>query len=137
MTRQVRKASEWIYRGIWGALVNLFRVPDQPPTLPAESGQFMLSFQPADGFLRYLKFWFWIVLPLADIVFTAAYLAAAFALWIAGYWWIALLLLPVALFIIIVPDIVVYIGIHLKYDTTWYVMTDRSLRIRHGIWVIH
>jgi uncharacterized membrane protein YdbT with pleckstrin-like domain len=30
-----------------------------------------------------------------------------------------------------------YIAIHLRYDTTWYVHGDRSLRIRRGIWVIH
>ena len=30
----------------------------------------------------------------------------------------------------------VYVALHLRYDTTWYVVTDRSLRIRRGIWVI-
>ena len=34
------------------------------------------------------------------------------------------------------PDIFAYIAIHLRYDTMWYVMTDRSLRCRRGIWVI-
>ena len=34
------------------------------------------------------------------------------------------------------PDIVAYVALHLRYDTTWYVMSDRSLRIRRGIWVI-
>ena len=38
---------------------------------------------------------------------------------------------------IIAPDIVVYIGIHLRYDTTWYVLSDRTLRIRRGIWIIN
>ena len=27
-------------------------------------------------------------------------------------------------------------ALHLRFDTTWYVMTERSLRIRRGIWVI-
>ena len=35
------------------------------------------------------------------------------------------------------PDIFAYVGIHLRYDTTWYVLTDRSLRIRRGIMTIH
>jgi membrane protein YdbS with pleckstrin-like domain len=35
------------------------------------------------------------------------------------------------------PDILAYVGIHLRYDTTWYVLTDRSLRIRRGIMTIH
>jgi uncharacterized membrane protein YdbT with pleckstrin-like domain len=51
-------------------------------------------------------------------------------------WWVGLLLLIPALILAIVPDIFVYIGLHLRYDTTWYVMTDRSLRIRRGIWSI-
>jgi Bacterial PH domain len=42
-----------------------------------------------------------------------------------------------ALALAILPDIVVYIAIHLQFDTTWYVMTGRSLRIRRGIWTIH
>ena len=36
----------------------------------------------------------------------------------------------------VLPDILAYIAIHLRYDTMWYVMTDRSLRCRRGIWVI-
>jgi uncharacterized membrane protein YdbT with pleckstrin-like domain len=37
----------------------------------------------------------------------------------------------------VLPDIFAYVGIHLRYDTTWYVLTDRSLRIRRGILTIH
>jgi uncharacterized membrane protein YdbT with pleckstrin-like domain len=48
-----------------------------------------------------------------------------------------LLITPLALFLIIAPDIVAYVAIHLRYDTTWYVISDRSMRIRRGIWAIH
>lgn len=40
------------------------------------------------------------------------------------------------LVVAILPDIIVYVGIHLRYDTTWYVLSDRSVRIRRGIWTI-
>jgi membrane protein YdbS with pleckstrin-like domain len=50
---------------------------------------------------------------------------------------IGLLVAPIALAVMILPDIVAYVAIHLRYDTTWYVLTHRSLRIRRGIWVIH
>jgi uncharacterized membrane protein YdbT with pleckstrin-like domain len=30
-----------------------------------------------------------------------------------------------------------YVSIHLGFDTTWYVLTDRALRIRRGVWTIH
>ncbi len=50
---------------------------------------------------------------------------------------VGILITPIALAIIVLPDVVAYIAIHLRYDTTWYVLTDRSMRIRRGIWNIH
>jgi uncharacterized membrane protein YdbT with pleckstrin-like domain len=32
---------------------------------------------------------------------------------------------------------VVYIAIHLRYDSTWYLVSNRSMRIRRGIWLLH
>jgi membrane protein YdbS with pleckstrin-like domain len=125
-------AAAWIYRGIWGALVRWFRVPDEPPSLPVEPGQQRHSFRPAPGFLRYLKFWFWLLLWPMDIAILIAWIAITVAAW-----WLGLILLIPALVLAIVPDIIVYVALHLRYDTTWYVMTDRSLRIRRGIWTIH
>lgn len=136
MVQAIDSSTQWIYTGIWKVLVDFFRVPDEPPTLPAREDDFIHSFRPHEGFLHYLKFIFWIVLALTDIALTAAYIAAAIALIMNDLWWVALLLLPPTLVIIVVPDIIAYIAIHLRYDTTWYVMTERSLRIRRGVWVI-
>jgi membrane protein YdbS with pleckstrin-like domain len=84
------------------------------------------------GFLRYLKMWFWIINLLIDF--------ALLVLWIVivvQKAWVGVLLAPVFLVVMIAPDVVVYLAIHLRYDTTWYVMTDKSLRIRRGVWIIH
>jgi len=137
MSAVVHRASEWVYRGLWKVLGDLFLVPRDPPTLPVRPGEAIDSFQPGAGFLRYLKFWFWFLAVLIDLGLAGAYIAIAAALWFNGLWWVAALLLPPTLFLIVVPDIFVYIAIHLRYDTTWYVMTDRSLRVRRGIWAIH
>jgi membrane protein YdbS with pleckstrin-like domain len=137
MSGKLEQSAASLYHVVWDALVRWFKVPGQPPALPVRQGEFIMSFRPAAGFLRYLKFWFWIILALTDIAFTAAYIGISIALIVAGLWWVAVLLLPVALFLIIAPDIIAYVAIHLRYDTTWYVMTDRSLRIRRGIWSIH
>lgn len=132
MVERVEAVSRWFYRGLWGILTRWFRVPDQPPSLPIRPGESARSFQPAQGFLRLLKFKFWIALVLFD--------GLVFLLWLIVLlvWplWGILLALP-ALLIAVVPDIIAYLAIHLRYDTTWYVMTDRSLRIRRGIWIIH
>lgn len=131
MTQHVDAAAAWIYRGVWASVVALFRIPAEPPTLPAISGS-VRSIRPALGFLQYLKFFFWMLFLPGDVL--------PFIGWSAIYTaneTLALALVPILLLIMIVPDAIAYVAIHLRYDTTWYVLTDRSLRIRRGIWVMH
>jgi len=129
---RAERASRWIYQGLWSVLVRWFHIPDRPPTLPLPPGETLDAFRPAEGFLRYLKFKFWLVLTIIDGLIFIGWIAAAVASPLAG----AILALP-ALVVAALPDIVAYLAIHLQYDTTWYVMSGRSLRIRRGIWTIH
>jgi membrane protein YdbS with pleckstrin-like domain len=131
MSQHVDAAAAWIYRGIWASVVALFRLPPEPPTLPALSGA-ARSIRPALGFLRYLKFFFWLLFVPGDLL--------PFIGWLAIYAQnatLAIALIPILVAILVLPDVVAYVAIHLRYDTTWYVLTDRSLRIRRGIWVMH
>ncbi len=124
------QASRWMYRGIWGVLVQWFRVPPEPPTLPDSSGG-ARSFQPSESFLRYMKFIFWVALFIVDGAILLVWLIIAVnSPRIASFLAVPFLILA------ILPDIIAYIAIHLRYDTTWYVMSDRSVRIRRGIWTI-
>lgn len=131
-TGRVEAASAWIYQGVWRVLVDWFRVPKDPPTLPSFAGDSVASFRPSEGFLRYMKFFFWLVLLIIDGILIAVWLGVTVASPLIG----ALIAIPMAA-LIIVPDVVAYIAIHLRYDTTWYVLSERSLRIRRGIWVIN
>ena len=128
----VQQASRWIYRGVWGVLVRWFRVPPDPPTLPAAPGDAPSSFRPAPGFLGYLKLQFWIWLTIINLSILIGWLVILLVSPTAG----AILLLP-ALALALLPDMLFFIALYLRYDTTWYVMTQRSLRVRRGIWVIH
>jgi hypothetical protein len=112
------KAAAWIYTGVWAVLVRWFRVPRDPPTLPSAPGDRVDSFQPAPAFLNYLKFWFWLALIMSDAGLTIGYLAVAGALVVNGLSWVAVLLLPLAIVLIVAPDIPVFIGLHLRFDTT-------------------
>jgi membrane protein YdbS with pleckstrin-like domain len=127
----VDAAAAWIYRGVWASVVALFRVPPHPPTLPA-AGEPVRSIRPAAGYLQYLKFLFWVALIPGDVLPILGWIAVTVAVPVLG----AVLAAPF-LALIVLPDIVAYVGIHLRYDTTWYVLTDRSLRIRRGILNIH
>ena len=131
MTRQVDAAAAWIYRGVWASVVGFFKVPEEPSTLPA-AGEPVRSLRPSPGYLRYLKFLFWVALIPGDILPVVGWTAVSIAVPILG----VVLALPF-LALIFLPDVFAYVGIHLRYDTTWYVLTDRSLRIRRGIMTIH
>ena len=130
--KAVLRASEWCYQGIWGIATKWFHVPEEPPQIKGADDASIKSFRPSEGYLRYMKFFFWIGLAAIDIVLTIAWLVVLIAFPLVG-----ILIAPLAWAIIILPDIVAYIAIHLRYDTTWYVLSDRSMRIRRGIWTIH
>jgi membrane protein YdbS with pleckstrin-like domain len=130
VSEHVDAAAAWIYRGVWAGVVGVFRVPDDPPMLPV-AGEPVRAIRPSAGFLEYLKFLFWVALIPGDILPIVAWIAVAFAVPILG-----IVLGPLFIALMILPDVFAYVGIHLRYDTTWYVLTDRSLRIRRGILTI-
>ena len=90
------------------------------------------SFRPAPGFLRYLKLFFWLIYLLIIAGLTILGISITFQ-----NFWVGMILLLALFIIMILTGIIAYLAIHLRYDTTWYVMTDRSLRIRRGTWIIH
>lgn len=129
--KSVDRAAEWIYQGVWGVLAGLFNVPRDAPQLPVIDGREPERFRPSPNYLAMQKMIFWIALAVVDVAIMTGWLIIAIVEPIAG----ALLLIP-ALVLAIAPDIVAYVALHLRYDTMWYVMNERSIRIRRGIWII-
>jgi len=132
--------SEWsdrfsneIYRGMWRFMVPWLKVPAEPPDLPAGGGSERVErFQPAPGFLSYMKFWFWILAVIIDLAILIVWIIISVANIFVG-----LALSPIMLIIMFLPDVIAFVAMHVRYDTTWYAMTDRAVRIRRGVWVIH
>lgn len=131
MSKAIEQTAQQVYLGIWRWLARWFKVPTEAPTLPIRPGEQLERFKPADGFLRYLKFFFWIGLLGLDLVFLILWLASFLVSPMLG-----VALFPVFLAVAVLPEIVAYVAIHLRYDTTWYVLSERSIRIRRGIWTI-
>lgn len=123
--------AEWVYRGVWGVIASWFRVPADPPSLPAAPGELVDAFHPSPGYIRYLKFWFWWILLLTDVPLVVGWVVLTILVP-----WLGLLLAIPAWALIVLPDIIAFVAIHLRYDSTWYVMGDRSIRLRRGIWMI-
>lgn len=125
-----RAASRWAYEGVWAVLTDVLRVPRTPPSLPLEPGEQAFRLQLGEGWLKWRKLVFWIFCLIIDIVLIGMWLlllsdwkTRSAAIYTAPLWWV----------VIILPDIIVYIAIHLQYDTTWYIMTCRSMRLRRGV----
>lgn len=125
-------AARRTYAGVWVLLRTLMRVPSEPPTLPVGPSGRIEGFRPGEGWLRYLMFRFWILLLLIDGAILVGWIVVTVISPALG-----LLLAIPALIIAVLPDVVAYVAIHLRYDTTWYVLSDRSMRIRRGIATIH
>jgi len=126
------KAAHQTYRGVWAVARGWFRVPEQAPTLPVHAGGHVDAMRPALGYLRYLKLQFWLLFALIALVTLAAWIGLTIAFPVVG----AALAIP-ALLLVAVPRIIAFVAMHLRYDTTWYVLSDSSMRLRRGIWVIH
>ncbi|WP_434382211.1 PH domain-containing protein [Melittangium boletus] len=128
---RTRQATAWIYEGLWAVLTDLFHVPDQPPVLPTASGAQVVSLRPCAGWLRYRKVSFW--LGMLSTLLTIGAVGAPLLLTSSVRPW---LLFPV-LGLVVLFGLVGYVSIHLGFDTTWYVLSDRALRIRRGVWTLH
>ena len=131
MSARVEHAAAVVYQGIWAVLAGWFRVPTEAPDLPAVDGREPERFRPSPGYLAYLKFMFWLFLLIVDIAIVGTWVVVV----IVEPWLGALLFVPM-LALAIMPDVVAYIALRLRYDTMWYVMNERSIRIRRGIWII-
>ncbi len=122
----------WLYEGIWGFLTSVFCVPREAPRLPSVDSESVVSRKPSPAFVSYLKVQLWLAILLALIVtlfLSISIIVAAQNAWVLiGTCLIASLIFVMAL--------IGYLAIHLRYDTTWYVFSDRSMRLRRGIWII-
>ncbi len=129
----------WMYAGLSGMLVEWFRLPAHPPTLPAHAGEEVESFRPSLAWLDYLKLKFWLgLIPLG--IFLAVGLVVVLISIVAeprAGAIVGIPILAIATLMAMLLSAANYLVLHLRYDTTWYVMTSRSLRIRRGVWVLH
>ena len=120
------------YRGIRSLVARFLRVPLEPAKIPVGAGELLDSFHPAPGWLRLNQ-----ILRASILVFLIL-ATSAFAVVLA-----VVVKAPAYLLLLVVPVCVLLpftwfalIEIRLRYDCTWYVLTERALRIRRGLIVI-
>ena len=118
----------WIDSGVGAVLTRLLRTPVNPPELPVREGDSVLTTHPAPGFLSYSLLGLRIIAALLFLALIGASLAVAVEERALG------LLLGAGLGVpLVILVFVLYLMTYVSYCTTWYVISDRSVRIRSGI----
>lgn len=119
------------YRGIRAFLARVLRVPMHASQIPVSAGELLDSFHPAPGWLRMQQMIrvFFFSLLIIGTVFTAVVLGVVQEP-------VFYLLLLVPIFILLPLFWLSFVALRLRFDCTWYVLTERALRIRRGLIVI-
>jgi len=108
----------------------LLKVEEKQPAPPAGSHETFQVFRACPAYLAYNLF-FWRLYAVAWALGMVA--GSAVLLAISG--WFVLLVVPL-LGVAAFKVAVFYVTTRLNYDMRWYVITDRSLLIREGIWIV-
>ncbi|MGQ0628281.1 MAG: PH domain-containing protein [Phycisphaerales bacterium] len=126
-------AVAWIYQGLWGVLTGLLRVPRDPPRLPHEPGDTEhLTLRPSPRYLTYLKLGWAIIAAVLSLAWLSVSIILFASEPLAG-----LIVCPLLAITLALPLFISFLSLHLRFDTTWYLLSDRSMRIRRGAWVVH
>jgi membrane protein YdbS with pleckstrin-like domain len=122
-----------MYEILKSVLLPLLKVPSGPPAPPPghAASEFLKTFRASPAYLNYRLF-YW---SLYAVAWALAVLVTLVVLLIAlGVWGVPLVILLLAF--AVVKAGVLYVTTRLEYEMRWYILTERSLRLREGVWTI-
>ena len=129
-----------MYEPAKAALLQVLKVPPEPLD-PMGDVRSLRVFRAAPGYLRYLVLRWSIsqifVLVPVTLAFGSAFIGATAASSSATPPTIVLVLGGVGAVVYLAQACFTFFSLRLLYEMRWYKVTDRSLRIRSGIWDVH
>jgi membrane protein YdbS with pleckstrin-like domain len=122
-----------MYERLKALLLPVLRVPAGAPEPPPGHGpgEFLRTFRAAPAYLSYRLLHWWVYA--AFWAFGVAVLSV-FVLTTLEWW--GLLVVPVLVAFAAAKAAVLYVTTRLDYEMRWYILTERSLRLREGVWVV-
>lgn len=118
-----------MYKTIRDAFLHLLALPQGPPE-PPPGGAVVRTFNASPKYLSYRLLGVWIGSALLFLVAAALAVGAFFAGWGLAIAAVALALLGV---VVLVTG---YVTNRIEFDLRYYILTDRSLRIREGVFFL-
>ena len=120
-----------LFRSLFGLVVGLLKVPQGDLLPPPGTGRVLAETRPSPNYLRYMMVFFWIVTAIGAFLAFLPVIALVAAVPLLG-----ILLLPFAASFVAIWTFIRYAALRMRYDTTTYLITDRAVRLRHGIWQV-
>ena len=119
-----------MYEALKRRIFPLLRIEDQEPEPPVGSHDLFRVFRACPAYLAYnLFFWKLYVALWASVVLIGSVVLVI----ISG--WFLIFVIPIVL-VAGVKAALFYVTTRLNYDMRWYGITDRSLFIREGVWIV-
>jgi membrane protein YdbS with pleckstrin-like domain len=119
---------EHLYNQLKGVVLDLLRCPSEPPEPPTGSHDSVQVFRAAPAYLRYRILMMWVGLVPVLLAETVVALVLLVSQPVLG------LLAALAILVFAVGKTVFfYVVTRLDYEMRYYLITDRSLRIRDGV----
>lgn len=112
-------------------LVHLFRVPVGPPEAPSGAHERVEVMRASPRFFKYRL----IGITIGTALFALVEFGFAIAALVAGRY--EPILIAAALLLLALPGLTcAYLALRIDFDLRYYVLTDKSLRVREGAWVV-
>jgi len=125
-----------MYERLKRIALHLLKIPEAPPEEPSGTHESVVVFRASPRYLTYLMIPMWITVAMAGFgLFVADTVVAVFLLQ-KGLAWLSAVVWAAAALLIVVKAVVFYVTTRLNYEMRWYIVTDRSLRIREGVWLV-
>jgi len=120
-----------LYETCKGLALRVLKTPAQPPEPPAGSHASVQIFRASPRYLDYRLLLYWIGVGLLWATWWAVLVAALLEGELGGFV-VAALLAPVYLFI----QLLCYFTTRIDFELRYYVVTDRSIRVRQGALIV-
>lgn len=131
MPHSMKGPMSGLYGSLWNLVCPILKAPTDPPKPPDGPGHVVAIMHPDPAYLAWQKVWMCFSVALLAGLPLVFMIALTVAVPLLG----AILFPFVALFIAF-KILLLWVGMHLSYDSTYYVITDRAIRIRRGIWIV-
>ena len=120
-----------MYGLIKDRLMRIARTPTEPPEAPAGSHESVQVFRASKEFLTYRLAGYWIGWVVPWVVWWGLFLGL-----IASREPGLFVLVPLLFIAILFFQFVTYVAVRIDYDLRYYIVTDRSIRVREGALVV-